>query len=183
MSRLFIDSLAVFPGGFLPTINFLIDTMTKGSSGALIVESISNIGPHYARTLREWRRRFEAKFDEVIVPALRSEYPDVMGPQTGEKGWQEIEVFRRKWICAYQSPLSQSPRSRADRIRIPDCFLECHEYRLLVCVSFRPRSATPLTAASFSCYCEVGFTTRSLGDHIMTFTREGNGSFGCDVYE
>lgn len=124
----------IFPGGFLPTVNFLVETLTKGSSGSLIVESISNIGPHYARTLREWRRRFEAKFDEVIVPALQSEYPDVMGPQTGLKGLREIEVFKRKWIYYY-------------------------------------------------CYCEVGFTTRTLGDHIMTFTREGNSSFGCDVYE
>jgi hypothetical protein len=89
----------VFPGGFLPTVNLLVDTLTKGSAGSLIVDSISNIGPHYARTLREWRRRFEAKFDEVIVPALRREYPEVMGPQTGQKGLREIEVFKRKWIC------------------------------------------------------------------------------------
>jgi cyclopropane-fatty-acyl-phospholipid synthase len=93
------DYLLVFPGGFLPTVNFLVDTLTKGSSGGLVVESISNIGPHYARTLREWRRRFEAKFEDVIVPALQSEYPDVMGPQTGKKGRREIEVFKRKWIC------------------------------------------------------------------------------------
>jgi cyclopropane-fatty-acyl-phospholipid synthase len=97
---LLADYLLVFPGGFLPTVSFLVDTMSKGSSGGLIVESISNIGPHYARTLREWRRRFEDKFDDVIVPALQSEHPDVMGPQTGEKGRREIEVFKRKWICA-----------------------------------------------------------------------------------
>lgn len=89
----------VFPGGFLPTISFLVDTLNKGSSNGLIVDSISNIGPHYARTLREWRRRFEAKFEEVIVPALQFDHPDVMGPETGERGRREIEVFRRKWIC------------------------------------------------------------------------------------
>ncbi|KAG8807746.1 hypothetical protein FRC17_004282, partial [Serendipita sp. 399] len=89
---------AIFPGGFLPTVTFLIDTLTSGSSNTLVVDSISNIGPHYARTLREWRRRFEARFEDVIVPALQEEYPDVMGVQTGEKGRREIEVFKRKWI-------------------------------------------------------------------------------------
>ena len=52
-----------------------------------------------------------------------------------------------------------------------------------------------------SVYCEIGFSTRSLGgewllinlhfpseelsisaDHIITFTREANESFGCDVF-
>lgn len=32
---------------------------------------------------------------------------------------------------------------------------------------------------SFSDYCEVGFATRMLGDHIISFTREGNVSLGC----
>jgi hypothetical protein len=62
----------------------------------LIVDSVSNIGPHYARTLREWRRRFLDRFEEAIVPALIREHPDVM---SGERGREEIEVFKRKWIC------------------------------------------------------------------------------------
>jgi len=59
--------------------------------------------------------------------------------------------------------------------------------------------------ADYYCYCEVGFTTRTLGgesldvfffwsfethhdceihsDHIITFMREGNQSYGCDIYE
>ncbi|EDR13177.1 cyclopropane-fatty-acyl-phospholipid synthase, partial [Laccaria bicolor S238N-H82] len=98
---------ALFPGGLLPSLTFLLQTLQSGSKGRLVVDSISNIGPHYARTLREWRRRFEAKFESVIVPALRREYPDVMARE-------EVEVFRRKWIYYY-------------------------------------------------CYCEIGFTTRTLG--------------------
>ena len=47
-------------------------------------------------SLREWRRRFEDRFEEVIVPALEREYPEVM---RGENGRKEIEVFKRKWIC------------------------------------------------------------------------------------
>ncbi|ORY82941.1 hypothetical protein BCR35DRAFT_79269 [Leucosporidium creatinivorum] len=59
--------------------------------GKLVVEQIENIGPHYARTLREWRRRFEATFETEIVPALREAYPEL----TTRKG---IDLFRRKWI-------------------------------------------------------------------------------------
>ncbi|KAJ6475045.1 CFS1-like protein [Mycena vitilis] len=121
----------VFPGGFLPTLTLLLQSLQEGSSGRLIVDSVSNIGPHYARTLREWRRRFLYQFDSIIVPALKREYPDVMN---GPRGKQEIEVFKRKWIYYY-------------------------------------------------CYCEVGFTSRTLGDHIITFTREGCTDYGCTVYE
>ena len=84
-----------------------------GSKGRLVVDSIGNIGPHYSRTLREWRKRFVANFDDFIVPgksltqravddahqyktlALKDEYPDVMN---GPNGDEEIEVFKRKWI-------------------------------------------------------------------------------------
>ncbi|KDQ27768.1 hypothetical protein PLEOSDRAFT_1040411 [Pleurotus ostreatus PC15] len=101
---------AIFPGGILPTLSLLFQTMEKGSGGRLIVDSVSNIGPHYARTLREWRQRFLANFEDVVVPALKKEYPDVM---TGRSGRSEIEVFKRKWLC--------------------------------------------------DCYCEAGFTSRTLG--------------------
>ncbi|KAJ3926629.1 MAG: CFS1-like protein [Lentinula lateritia] len=128
----FIRKWVLFPGGFLPTLTFLLQTLTSGSRGTLTVDSISNIGPHYARTLREWRKRFVQRFEEVVVPALQKEYPEVMGVAKGKKGRKEIEVFKRKWIC--------------------------------------------------DCYCEVGFTTRTLGDHIITFTREGAQSYGCDSF-
>jgi hypothetical protein len=40
----------------------------------------------------------------VIVPALKSEYPNVMG---GSRGREEIEVFKRKWICEFGEFLSE----------------------------------------------------------------------------
>ncbi|KAK7048530.1 S-adenosyl-L-methionine-dependent methyltransferase [Favolaschia claudopus] len=127
----FIRKWAIFPGGFLPTLTLLLRSMEEGSSGRLVVDGVENIGPHYARTLREWRRRFLYQFDSVIVPALKREYPNVMNGPRGEK---EIDVFKRKWIYYY-------------------------------------------------CYCEVGFTSRTLGDHIITFTREGCTDYGCTVYD
>ncbi|CUA75126.1 cyclopropane-fatty-acyl-phospholipid synthase [Rhizoctonia solani] len=120
----------LFPGGHLPTVTALVDTLAQGGKSKLIVDSISNIGPHYARTLREWRRRFLAKFNSDIIPSLKREYPEVFDESV--RGRYEIEVFKRKWVYYY-------------------------------------------------CYCEVGFTTRTLGDHIITFVREGFEGYGCDV--
>ncbi|KAL1745293.1 CFS1-like protein [Schizophyllum fasciatum] len=120
----------IFPGGFLPTLTFLLECLATGSFGRLTVDSVSNIGPHYARTLREWRKRFLDRFDSVIEPALRQEHPEVM---SGPRGDVEVEVFKRKWNYYY-------------------------------------------------CYCEVGFTTRTLGDHIVTFTREGFQEYGCETF-
>ncbi|KAH9949848.1 S-adenosyl-L-methionine-dependent methyltransferase, partial [Amylocystis lapponica] len=127
----FIQKWVLFPGGFLPSVSLLVDTLARASHGRLVVESIANIGPHYARTLREWRQRFEASFEDVVVPALMKEHPGVMG---GEKGREEIEVFKRKWLYYF-------------------------------------------------CYCEVGFTHRMLGDHIITFTREANVEYGCQIFD
>ncbi|KAI0087071.1 cyclopropane-fatty-acyl-phospholipid synthase [Irpex rosettiformis] len=96
------EDFILFPGGLLPTVTYITSAINAASSGRLLVESISNIGPHYARTLREWRKRFDAGFRSspdgqcgVIVKALREEFPEVMD---GPRGEEEIEVFRRKWL-------------------------------------------------------------------------------------
>jgi cyclopropane-fatty-acyl-phospholipid synthase len=34
----------------------------------------------------------------------------------------------------------------------------------------------------YYCYCEVGFTSRYLGVHMITFTRDGSEDYGCTVY-
>ncbi|KIJ50953.1 hypothetical protein M422DRAFT_159047, partial [Sphaerobolus stellatus SS14] len=110
----------VFPGGYLPSFNLLVSSMTNGSKGRLTTDSVSNIGPHYARTLREWKRGFTQNFGDVIAPALRLQY---------NLSEEDLEIFRRKWLC--------------------------------------------------NDYCEVGFATRILGDHIISFTRENNVALGC----
>ncbi|KAH7107208.1 cyclopropane-fatty-acyl-phospholipid synthase [Auriculariales sp. MPI-PUGE-AT-0066] len=126
----FIRKWPIFPGGLCPTISLLISSLNKGSQNRLIVDSVDNIGPHYARTLREWARRFDACFDTVIAPTLRSQHPSVMD---GPNGVEELAVFRRKWMYYFQ-------------------------------------------------YCEIGFATRTLGDVILTFTREADASYGCNVF-
>jgi len=120
----------IFPGALLPSVALLVSSMERATSGRLLVESISNVGPHYARTLREWRRRFEDNFADT-ERALRKDHPGVFD---SEQGMHELAVFRRKWLYYF-------------------------------------------------CYCEIGFTKRILGDHIITFTREGHEAMGCDVFE
>lgn len=53
----------IFPGGVLPSLTALCRAMTEHSS--LIVESVDNIGVHYAQTLRRWRERFIRASDEL----------------------------------------------------------------------------------------------------------------------
>ncbi len=48
----------IFPGGMLPSLTAL--TQAAGTHSNLFAVHLVNIGPHYARTLREWRRRFSA---------------------------------------------------------------------------------------------------------------------------
>ena len=52
----------VFPGGDLPSLR-AIDSALAGTS--LRVMESRRIGPSYARTLREWRHRFNDRLDEV----------------------------------------------------------------------------------------------------------------------
>ena len=53
----------IFPGGLLPSVNIMSSVMTKFSS--LHIEHLENIGVHYARTLYEWRKNFNANLDQV----------------------------------------------------------------------------------------------------------------------
>ncbi len=53
----------IFPGGFLPSHRALLDALTRRTSLNLV--GLEEIGLHYARTLREWRQRFEANLETV----------------------------------------------------------------------------------------------------------------------
>lgn len=79
----------IFPGGHLPTVTQLIDSIKEGSGGELIPESIENIGPHYAKTLRLWKENFMRNFDSDIKPALLVEHEGMTK--------NDVELFRRKW--------------------------------------------------------------------------------------
>lgn len=79
----------IFPGGHLPTVSQLVSSIAAGSSGALIVDNIRNIGPHYSRTLRAWCDNFNASWDARIRPALLRDHAGMTDA--------DAELFRRKW--------------------------------------------------------------------------------------
>ena len=53
----------IFPGGHCPSLTAVCNAATKHSP--FVVEELENIGPSYARTLREWRKRFFEKTAEL----------------------------------------------------------------------------------------------------------------------
>ncbi|KAI9836614.1 MAG: hypothetical protein M1819_001248 [Sarea resinae] len=79
----------IFPGGHLPTVTQLAESINRGSNGTLIIDSVENIGPHYAKTLRLWSQNFSRNFDSRIKPALLDEHRGMTN--------RDVEIFRRKW--------------------------------------------------------------------------------------
>ena len=53
----------IFPGSFIPSINALVAAKTRASDLTLV--QLEDFGDSYARTLREWRRRFLAQVKQV----------------------------------------------------------------------------------------------------------------------
>lgn len=87
----------IFPGGVCPSVTSLVNGATNGSRGNLILDTLVSIGPHYARTLREWKHRFEANFEKVIRPALLRDHDEISRLPEAQKQ-EEVDVFRRKWL-------------------------------------------------------------------------------------
>ncbi len=53
----------IFPGGTLPSLGAIAASVARRTSLQLV--DVHAIGAHYARTLREWRRRFDARRAEL----------------------------------------------------------------------------------------------------------------------
>jgi cyclopropane-fatty-acyl-phospholipid synthase len=53
----------IFPGGFLPSIEAMSGAIAKYTDMKLF--HLQDIGPHYARTLKDWRDRFFDKLEEI----------------------------------------------------------------------------------------------------------------------
>ena len=62
----------IFPGGFLPSVTAMTETMTRVTDMRAV--NIEDIGPHYARTLRDWRERFCARIDDVRALGYTEEF-------------------------------------------------------------------------------------------------------------
>ncbi|KNG51601.1 cyclopropane-fatty-acyl-phospholipid synthase [Stemphylium lycopersici] len=108
----------IFPGGHLPAVSELVSSIQLASGGSLVVDSIENIGPHYAKTLRLWREAFLDNWETTIKPQLIKEKSAEGMDDEG------AEIFKRKWDYYFR-------------------------------------------------YSEAGFSTKTLGDVIITVGREG----------
>lgn len=53
----------IFPGSCIPSVTALQDSITRASDLRLF--NLEDIGPHYARTLAEWRINFFANIEEI----------------------------------------------------------------------------------------------------------------------
>ncbi len=53
----------IFPGGALPSVRGIATAVAGATS--LRTESVSDLTPHYARTLRAWHARFEQQLDAI----------------------------------------------------------------------------------------------------------------------
>jgi cyclopropane-fatty-acyl-phospholipid synthase len=53
----------IFPGGFLPSISVMTNSIAKVTDMKLF--HLEDIGPHYATTLRDWRLRFFQNIEQI----------------------------------------------------------------------------------------------------------------------
>ena len=53
----------IFPGGFLPSMTAILDSVTKSSDMRAV--HVEDIGPHYAETLRHWREAFSKNLNRI----------------------------------------------------------------------------------------------------------------------
>jgi cyclopropane-fatty-acyl-phospholipid synthase len=102
----FIDRY-VFPGGYLPTINILLESLQKGSRGSLEVTSVQDIGPHYGKTLLVWRDNFLRNW-EVIKSDFIAHQRDASNA--------DVEAFRRKWLVRFCNSFNTSVENLSDNI-------------------------------------------------------------------
>jgi cyclopropane-fatty-acyl-phospholipid synthase len=55
----------IFPGGGLPSITAMSDAFTRATD--LRLTDLEDLGPHYVRTLNEWRERLDARWAEALA--------------------------------------------------------------------------------------------------------------------
>lgn len=53
----------IFPGGFLPSITAMCEALSHHTD--MKVFHLDDIGPHYARTLADWRKHFFNRLNEI----------------------------------------------------------------------------------------------------------------------
>lgn len=62
----------IFPGSCIPSVTALLDSVTRASDMRLF--NLEDIGPHYARTLAEWRKNFFRNIEQVRALGYSEEF-------------------------------------------------------------------------------------------------------------
>jgi cyclopropane-fatty-acyl-phospholipid synthase len=62
----------IFPGGFLPSVTAILQSLTRASDMRLF--HLEDIGPHYAETLKRWREAFASNLDRIWSMGYREEF-------------------------------------------------------------------------------------------------------------
>ena len=62
----------IFPGSCIPSVTALLNSVTRASDLRLF--QLEDIGPHYARTLAEWRHNFFANIEQVRALGYPEEF-------------------------------------------------------------------------------------------------------------
>lgn len=153
----------IFPGGHCPSVHALMNAATTASSGNLVLDSAENRPRDYARTLKEWRRRFDAAaptlcndvdggdFGSDGIAAIVQNTPTISADsQSSLEAASKIEDSLPKWlfdVCG--EPVTSKPTERYDKV-------------------FERRWRWYLA------YCEGGFSERAIALMQLRFTRPAN---------
>lgn len=62
----------IFPGGCLPSLTSMTESMTRNSD--LRLTHVEDIGAHYAMTLKRWHDRFFDRLDEILQQGYSKEF-------------------------------------------------------------------------------------------------------------
>ncbi len=62
----------IFPGGCLTSVTAMTETLTRVTDMRAV--HIEDIGPHYAKTLEHWNRRFQGSLDDVRAQGYSEEF-------------------------------------------------------------------------------------------------------------
>ena len=107
----------IFPGSHLPSLTALCEAMTKNSN--LVIDSIENYAHDYAKTLQEWRVRFNQKSAQLADAGYDARF---------QRAWNfylsscEAE-FATRWLSLYQIVLTR-PNNNEFASRSDDVSLE-----------------------------------------------------------
>lgn len=100
----------IFPGGCLPSVTAMAQAVSRATDFRIF--HLDDIGPHYATTLQQWRRRFLDNLPQVRAPGFSERFIRMwrFDPCYCEGGFAEraignVQLLLTKPGCRY-SPLA-----------------------------------------------------------------------------